>query len=252
VTRLSALARRHGFDLLIALLALESASEVVIRHDDALAPASALWFAAPASACVVLPLLGRRRFPFAAPAAVWLLAALLSFVDGRLVPFTLSASVAGMCAAVLLGHLRDEVQARMGLVIVVCGAAIIVYNGPDDAVGEYVVAPALFAIGWLAGFALRERAEQAAAAETRALAAERERDAASPSRRGGGARADRPRDARHRRPRRERDGAAGRGRQAPPARGGGARSGGARERRARRPHSAGRDAPAAGGDARRR
>jgi signal transduction histidine kinase len=179
VTRLSALARRHGFDLLIALLALESASEVVIRHDDALAPASALWFAAPASACVVLPLLGRRRFPFAAPAAVWLLAALLSFVDGRLVPFTLSASVAGMCAAVLLGHLRDEVQARLGLVIVLCGAAIIVYNGPDDAVGEYVVAPALFAIGWLAGFALRERAEQAAAAETRALAAERERDAAS-------------------------------------------------------------------------
>ena len=43
------------------------------------------WLAAPAIALVVLPLLARRRFPFAAPAAVWLLATALSFADGRLV-----------------------------------------------------------------------------------------------------------------------------------------------------------------------
>jgi signal transduction histidine kinase len=36
-----------------------------------------------------------------------------------------------------------------------------------------------FAIAWVAGFALRERAEQAEAAETRATLAERERDAAA-------------------------------------------------------------------------
>ena len=46
--------------------------------------------------------------PFAAPAAVWLLAASLSFVDGRLVPSTVSASLAGMGAALLLGNLRDH------------------------------------------------------------------------------------------------------------------------------------------------
>src|SRR5213076_1449391 len=39
--------------------------------------------------------------------------------------------------------------------------------------------PLEFAISWVAGFALRERAEQAEAAEVRASLAERERDAAA-------------------------------------------------------------------------
>jgi signal transduction histidine kinase len=179
VSRFGLLMRKHGLDVLIVLAALESAAEVAIRHDEALAPSTTLWFVLPASALIVLPLLGRRRFPFAAPAAVWLLAASLSFLDGRLVPFTLSATVAGMAAALLLGNLRDDVQARLGLAIAIGGAAIVVYNDPDHAAGELVFLPALFAIGWLAGFALRERGEQAEAAEVRAAQAERERDAAS-------------------------------------------------------------------------
>jgi signal transduction histidine kinase len=103
----------------------------------------------------------------------------LTFVDGRLVGFTFSVTVAGLAAALLLGHLREDVQARLGLAIVICGAAIIVYNEPEHAAGEFIFLPALFAIGWLAGYALRERAEQAEAAEVRATHAERERDAAA-------------------------------------------------------------------------
>jgi hypothetical protein len=49
----------------------------------------------PAIALIVLALLERRRFRFAALASVWLLAAALSFVDGRLVPFTATAFAAG-------------------------------------------------------------------------------------------------------------------------------------------------------------
>jgi signal transduction histidine kinase len=179
VSRFAFLARKHGFDVLIVLAALETASEIAIRHDAALAPSTALWFAIPASAFIVLPLLGRRRLPFAAPAALLLLAASLSFVDGRLVPFTVSAPVAGIAAAFLLGNLRDDVQARLGLAIVISGAAIVVYNDPHHAAGEFIFIPALFAIGWVAGFALRDRAEKAEAAEVRAAQAERERDAAS-------------------------------------------------------------------------
>ena len=164
--------------MVIVLAALESAIEIAIRHDAPRAPSSPLWFAIPACACIVLPLLGRRRFPFAAPAAVWLLAAALSFADGRLVPFTLSVLVAGLAAALLLGH-RDDREARLGLAIVIVGAAIVVFNDPGHAAGQFIFLPALFAIGWLAGFALRERAEQAEAAEGRATQAERERDAAS-------------------------------------------------------------------------
>ena len=177
--RLGPLVRRHAFDALIVIAALEAALEVAFRRDAPDAPRSTLWFAVPATAAVVLPLLARRRFPFAAPAAVWLGAAVLSFIDGRLVVFTVTASVAGMAAAVLLGNVRNEVQARLGLLIVVGGSAVVVADKPDHATGELVFIPVLFAIGWLAGFALRERGAQAEAAEERAAQAERERDIAS-------------------------------------------------------------------------
>lgn len=178
MSRIGPLLRRHGFDALIVLAAVESVLEVAFR-DDPREPTTTRWLAAPGMALVVLPLLARRRFPFAAPAAVWVVAAVLSFVDGRLVVFTITASVAGMAAAYLLGNLRDDTQARAGLAVVVAGAAIVVYNNPDHAAGEFVFAPVLFGIGWLAGFALRERAAQAEEAEARAAQAERERETAA-------------------------------------------------------------------------
>jgi signal transduction histidine kinase len=152
---------------------------VALRHDPAREPTTPGWFAAPAVALIVLPLLARRQFPFAAPATVWLLGAALSFVDGRLVVFTTSPFIAGMAAAFLLGNLSDDTRARIGLAIVLAGAAIVVYNDPDHAPGEVVFTPVLFGIGWLAGFVLRERAQRADAAELRATQAEREREAAA-------------------------------------------------------------------------
>jgi signal transduction histidine kinase len=179
VTRVRRFARAYGLDVLIAIAAVQSAVEVALRHDPLREPRTTLWFAVPAIALVVLPLLGRRRLPFAAPASVWLLAAALSLVDGRLVPFSATAVVAGIAAAFLLGNLRDAVRARLGLGLVLAGAAIVVYNDPNPAAGELIFTPLLFAIGWLAGFAMRERAEQAEAAEVRAAQAEREREAAA-------------------------------------------------------------------------
>ena len=175
--RLLVFVRRHGLDVLIVAAAVESTLEVVIRRDSPDAP-NPLWFALPATAIIVLPLLARRRFPFAAPAAVWVLSATLSFVDGRLVVFTTGVYVAGMAASFLLGNLANAAQAQRGLAVVIGGAAIIVYNSPNLPTVQVVLVPLLFALGWLAGFAVRERAEQAEAAEERALQAERERDAA--------------------------------------------------------------------------
>jgi signal transduction histidine kinase len=178
VSRIKALARTHGVDALIVIGAAESAVEVVIR-DDPEAPTTTPWFAAPAIAVTVLTLLGRRRFPFAAPASLWVIAAALSFVDGRLVTFTASAFLAGFVAAFLLGSLRDSVQAWLGLAVVVVAALSVVSNDPTVDPGEYVFTPLLFATGWLVGFALRGRSEQAEAAEARAAQAERERQAAA-------------------------------------------------------------------------
>jgi signal transduction histidine kinase len=179
VTPVSYLARRYGLDLLIVLTAIGGVLDVALRGDAVREPRTTHWLLVPAIALVILPLLWRRRFPFAAPAAVWLVAAAVSFIDGRLIVFTVSASVAGMVAAFLLGNLEDAVQARVGLVIVVSGAAIIVYNDPNQSPGDFLFTPVLFAIGWLAGYALRERAEQAEAAELRATHAERERESAA-------------------------------------------------------------------------
>ena len=179
MTRWWQLARAYGLDALIAIAALATAAEVALSGGAPDGPQTAQWFAVPALTLVVLMLLGRRRFPFAAPAAVWLWAAALSFVDGRLVPLTATASIAGFTGAYLLGNLRDAAQARLGLAIVAGGAAIVIYNDPSSAGGDLVFTPLLFLLGWLTGFAMRGRAEQAEAAEARASRAERERQVAA-------------------------------------------------------------------------
>lgn len=156
--------------------ALEGAIEVAMRRGDLRAPETSAWFAAPAVAVVVLSLLFRRRFPFASPAAVWVLGAAISSVDGRLVSTTTSMYAAGIAAAFLLGNLGDGVQARIGLAMVLGAAATIVYNGPNRAAGDFVFVPTVFFIAWIGGYALRARADQADAAERRATEAERERE----------------------------------------------------------------------------
>jgi signal transduction histidine kinase len=179
VSRLGDLGRTYGLDALIVLMALLAALELAVRQDAEDAPQTTLWFCIPATVLAVLALLLRRRFPFGAPATFWLAGAALSFADGRLIPFAAGVYLAGMVAAFLLGNVRDAALARAGLIVVVGSAAIIVYNLPDRAAGELVFIPLLFAIAWLAGFALHARAEQADAAEARASQAERERELAA-------------------------------------------------------------------------
>ena len=179
VRRFGFLVRRYGFDLLIVVAAIEGALEVAFRNDSVGTAHTTLWFGVPAAAVAVLPLLGRRQFPFAAPAAVWVLGTASSFVDGGLIVSTFTIYVAGIAAAFLLGNLRDAFAARIGLVIVLAGAATVVYNDPRRNGGDFIFIPAVFAIAWLAGFALRERAAQADAAEQRAVHAERERESAA-------------------------------------------------------------------------
>jgi signal transduction histidine kinase len=170
--------RRHGLDVAIVLGAAAAALQVALgtgRNE----PTSPAGFAAPVAAAAVLTLLARRRFPFAAPAGLWLLSAAVSFVDGRLIVFTVAVYLAGLAAGFLLGSLRDAVQAERGLLVVVASAAIVAYNDPTHNTGELVFIPAVFGLAWLGGFAFRERGVQATAAEERADQAELERDMAA-------------------------------------------------------------------------
>jgi signal transduction histidine kinase len=177
VSRIRHLGREYWFDALVALLAVVAILEVALGGGSGSAPHTTLWFEIPAIAILVLPVFFRRRFPFAGPAAYWLLAAGISFVDGRLIPFAESLFLLGMADAFLLGKLRDARQAGIGLAVVLASVAAIVYNIPKHSASQLVFIPLVFAVSWLAGFAVRERAEQAEAAEERAAKAEREREA---------------------------------------------------------------------------
>jgi signal transduction histidine kinase len=178
VERLRPLAREYWFDVLIAVLGVLALLELVIGRDS---PSSArtLWFALPAVAVLVSPIFLRRRFPFAAPAMYWLLAAGISLIDWRPIPFAVALFPIGLTVAFLLGNLRNPLKAAVGLAVAVASSAIIVYEIPDHSTAELVFIPVEFMVAWVAGFALHERAEQAEAAEIRAAVAERERDAAA-------------------------------------------------------------------------
>jgi signal transduction histidine kinase len=178
-SRISYVAREYWFELLIAFLGIAAIVELIIGRDSPGGPSTSLWFAVPAVAVIVLPLFARRRFPFAAPAAYWLMATAVTFVDGLLIPAMVSLFPVGMASAFLLGNLRDVRKAWTGLAIVLGGITTVVYNIPGHLTAELVFLPVDFGISWAAGFALRERAEQAEAAEVRATQAEREREAAA-------------------------------------------------------------------------
>jgi signal transduction histidine kinase len=174
----SRIPRKYWFDSLIAVLAIAAMLEVVIGRDSPGAPES-LWFALPAIAAMVAPIFARRRFPFYGPTAYWVLSVAVSFVEWRLIPYAVSLFVVGLAVAFLLGNQRSALKAGIGLAIVVAGPAIVTYNIPGHSIDELVFIPLEFAVSWIAGFALRERVEQAEAAEIRAAVAEQERDAAA-------------------------------------------------------------------------
>jgi signal transduction histidine kinase len=179
VSRLRYVAREYWLELLIAFLAIAGMLELVVGRDSPGAPPTTLWIAIPTVGVLVLLLLARRHFPFAAPAAYWLLAAAISFGDGVLLAFVGSLSIVGLASAFLLGNLRNPLKAGAGLIVVVVGIVIVVYNIPGETASDLVFIPLRFVVAWVAGYALRERAEQAEAAEERAAHAEREREAAA-------------------------------------------------------------------------
>jgi signal transduction histidine kinase len=179
VSRIGQVARAHWFDLLIALLAISAMVEVALVRDSPGAPKTPLWLSVLLLAVLVSPVFARRRYPFGALAAYWVLAVAVMFVDWRLIPFAVSLFPIGLTVSFLLGNLRNTLRAAFGLVVVIGGAVIVVHMIHGHTTAELVFIPLEFTIAWVAGFALRETAAQAEAAEVRARVAERERDAAA-------------------------------------------------------------------------
>ncbi len=171
------LIRSYWFDALIVLAAVGGALEIALNQDDPTAPDLPLALSLPLEAGLTLILLARRRFPFAAPAGMLIAGAVLSFVDGELVPFSFAGFLAALAAAFLLGMLPDRRQALIGLAVTVAALVVLIGNDPNPASGDIVVIPLVFLAVWLAGLGLGRKLEQAQAAEERATRLELQRDA---------------------------------------------------------------------------
>ena len=166
---------------------------------------------APAASAAAASRSARRRPSGCLPPA-------LSFIDGRLVVFTVGIYVLGVAAAACSATCAPRSRRVLGLAIVLGAAAIVVYNDPSHTAGEYVFIPPVFT-DRLARRLRPARAGRAGRGGRAARRAGRARARGRGTHRGGrGARADRARAPRHRRPRRQRDGAPGGRRPAPAAR----------------------------------
>jgi signal transduction histidine kinase len=180
MNRIGPVAREYWWELLIGAMLIAGVVQLIVEHDSKGAPTSTLWFQIPALCVLAAPLFTRRWFPFAAPAAYWILAAALTFADGRVVVFPDSFQVIGLGAALLLGNLRDRRKAFVGLALVIGSMVIVLYNIPGSwTASAYTFVTLRFVAAWIAGFALRAREEQAEAAEVRAVRAEGEREVAA-------------------------------------------------------------------------
>ena len=168
-----------GLDVLVVAAAAASAIGTLLRQDSDRPDGLQLWFEVAAVSVVLLALCARGRFPFLAPAFVWIGSAALSFLDSQLITTQPGVFLCGMGAAVLLGSLRRGLQARVGLVIVLVCAAVVVSNDPTEGPADLVFTPALFVVAWLVGYALRDRVVRSEVAEERALRAERDRESAA-------------------------------------------------------------------------
>jgi signal transduction histidine kinase len=168
-----------GLDVLVVAAAVASGIGTVLRNDVDRPDGAQLAFEVVAITVIPLLLIGRRWWPFLAPALVWIGSAAVSFMDSQLITTQPGVFLCGMGASVLLGSLRRGVQARVGLAVVLVCASVVVYQDPTETAADVVFSTSLFGVAWLVGFALRDRVERTEAAEERALRAERERESAA-------------------------------------------------------------------------
>src|SRR5215211_1791801 len=169
------LVQRFWFDTLIVVAAVGGAVEIAFNQSAPDAPTLPLAVAAPLEAALTLTLLARRRYPFGAPAGMFVVAAALSFWDGRLVTYTLGGFLVALAACFLLGLSEEPRQALIGIGIVLFSLSIIMWNDPSRGEGDWIFTPLLFSIVWLFAFGLSRKLEQARAAEERADRVQRQR-----------------------------------------------------------------------------
>ena len=181
MTRIRALwpyVKEYAFDVVILVGAVVGIVEMasISGSTDHEAPDASLWLLIPVVLLMTLPLLARRRWPFAAPAFVFVVAGVTSFFEGLLIPFSGVLFLAVLACTFLFAMLRDRFEAIAGLGIVVATVAIVGWNDPNSSVGEYIFVPLVFCVVWVAGFALNRKLQEVHEVHERAVRLEKERE----------------------------------------------------------------------------
>jgi signal transduction histidine kinase len=174
---------RHGFDGLVLAAAVASQVEILAGSPDG--PAVGVQAAA---LLATVPLLFRRRFPFAAPALAFVGVAGVSLVSHAAVREGATFLMLGLVLACwAAGGQRDGQQALAGAALGLAAFAVIVQAQPGSLTTLRVGDAEMDVVSWLvvgiglplAAFALRRRGDRAVALEAEAerLAREREEQA---------------------------------------------------------------------------
>jgi signal transduction histidine kinase len=176
VTRIWPRVKAHLFDVLIVLAALGGVIEMTLTRGGKDSPDGPLWVLVLASLVATLPLLGRRRFPFAAPAAAVLGLGALSFVEGTVVPYSFVVFLSVVTCSFLFGMQLERRQGLAGLALLIAIGAVVTRNDPEGTTSDLVFTSVVFGAAWLGGLALGVRLEEAAEAKERAARAEQEQE----------------------------------------------------------------------------
>lgn len=171
--------KRYALDVVIVAGAVGAIAEMISisrQAPDPEVPDASLWLMVPVALLMTLPLLARRRWPFGAPAFVFVAAGVASFFDGALIPYSGVLFLGVLASTFLFGMLRDRFEAVAGLVIAMATVAVVGWNDPVKSIDEYIAVPLIMGVVWLAGFALSRKLEEVDAVRERALRLERERE----------------------------------------------------------------------------
>jgi signal transduction histidine kinase len=176
VRRLWPLARRYWFDaLVLGELGLGLGGTVLDQHH-VNGPEGPLWFDILAVIAWTAPLFARRRFPYKALLAVFLVFGATTFVDHRVVTDNFAGFLTALATLVLMGMYPVRSQSLAALALVQGIAIWVGYNDPTQSGGDYAWTAIIFAIAWVVGFALGGKFREADEAKERVVRAERERE----------------------------------------------------------------------------
>jgi signal transduction histidine kinase len=183
VSRIRALwpyVKRYAFDAVIVLGTVAGIAEMASlpppSESEPHVPETSLWLTVPIVLLMTLPLLARRRWPFAAPAFVFVVAGVSSFFEGLLIPYSGILFLAVLASTFLFGMLRDRFERGAGLGIGMATVAVVGWNDPSASVGEYIAVPLIIAVVWVAAFAFSRKLDEVDAVRERARRLERERE----------------------------------------------------------------------------